>query len=232
VVPGVKLVVLGKQGAGKGTQAVALSHHFVVPHIATGDMLRSAVRSGSDLGRRAKIIMDRGELLSDEMIMAMVAERLNEADVRARGFVLDGCPRTVHQAKMLAELLDSDELDVALDIEVPTAEVLERLAQRRVCSDCGTNYSTASPPRINWTCDICFGEVVQREDDTEDAIRVRLELYERETEPLITWYREQGQLVSVDGLGSPDVVLRRIVDAVEDQLGGRTTSVGGPRDDS
>ncbi|MGO9341398.1 MAG: adenylate kinase [Acidimicrobiales bacterium] len=224
MVPGVKLVVLGKQGAGKGTQAVALSHHYVVPHIATGDMLRSAVRSGSDLGRKAKVIMDRGELLSDEMIMAMVQERLNEADVRARGFVLDGCPRTVHQAEMLAKLLEADDLDVALDIEVPTAEVLERLAQRRVCSDCGTNYSTAHPPRINWTCDICFGEVVQREDDTEDAIRVRLELYERETEPLIAWYREQGQLVSVDGLGSPDVVLRRIIDTVEDHRGGRTTS--------
>lgn len=223
MVPGVKLVVLGKQGAGKGTQAVALSHHYVVPHIATGDMLRSAVRSGSELGRKAKVIMDRGELLSDEMIMAMVSERLNEADVRARGFVLDGCPRTVHQAKMLAELLDSDDLDVALDIEVPTAEVLERLAQRRVCSDCGTNYSTAQPPRINWTCDICFGEVVQREDDTEDAIRVRLELYERETEPLIAWYSENGQLVTVDGLGSPDSVLRRIIDTVEDHRGGRTT---------
>ena len=223
MVPGVKLVVLGKQGAGKGTQAVALSHHYVVPHIATGDMLRSAVRSGSDLGRKAKVVMDRGELLSDEMIIEMVAERLNEADVRARGFVLDGCPRTVHQAKMLAELLDSDDLDVALDIEVPTAEVLQRLAQRRVCSDCGTNYSTSQPPRINWTCDICFGEVVQREDDTEEAIRVRLELYERETEPLIAWFHEKGQLVKVDGLGSPDVVLRRIIDAVEDHRSGRVS---------
>jgi adenylate kinase len=223
VVPGVKLVVLGKQGAGKGTQAVALSHHYVVPHIATGDMLRAHVRGGTELGHKAKSIMDSGELLSDEMIIEMVAERLWSADVRARGFVLDGCPRTVHQAKMLAEILDVDELDAALDLEVPTSEVLGRLAQRRVCSDCGTNYSTSSPPRINWTCDICFGEVVQREDDTEEAIRRRLELYERETEPLIEWYREHDQLVKVEGVGSPDMVLRRIIEAVEDHRGGRAT---------
>jgi adenylate kinase len=222
VVPGVKLVVLGKQGAGKGTQAVALSHHYVVPHISTGDMLRAAVRTRSELGQQAKAIMDRGELISDDLIMEMVAERLCEADVRARGFVLDGCPRTVHQANMLGELLDNDELDAALDIEVPTAEVLERLAQRRVCLDCGTNYSTTHPPTLNWTCDICFGEVVQREDDTEDAIRVRLELYERETAPLISWYREQKQLVAVDGVGTPDVVLRRIIGTIEDHRSGRS----------
>jgi adenylate kinase len=223
VVPGVKLVVLGKQGAGKGTQAVALSHHYVVPHIATGDMLRAHVRGGTELGHKAKSIMDSGELLSDELIIEMVAERLWSADVRARGFVLDGCPRTVHQAKMLAEILDVDELDCALDLEVPTSEVLSRLAQRRVCSDCGTNYSTSSPPRINWTCDICFGEVVQREDDTEEAIRRRLELYERETEPLIEWYREHDQLVQVEGVGAPDAVLRRIIETVEEHRGGRAS---------
>ena len=219
MVPGVKLVVLGKQGAGKGTQAVALSHHYVVPHISTGDMLRAAVRSGSDLGSKAREIMDRGELISDDMVMQMVEDRLQDADVRARGFVLDGCPRTVHQAIMLADMLKTDELDAALDIEVPTAEVLQRLAARRVCVDCGTNYSTTSPPRINWTCDICFGEVVQREDDKEDAIRRRLELYERETAPLIAWYQDQNQLVSVDGVGHPDVVLRTIISAIEDHRG-------------
>jgi adenylate kinase len=220
VVPGVKLVVLGKQGAGKGTQAVALSHHYVVPHISTGEMLRAAARSRSEFGEQARAVMDRGELLSDEMIMEMVARRLEEADVRARGFVLDGCPRTVRQAHVLAELLADDELDAALDIEVPTSEVLQRLAQRRVCEDCGTNYSTTHPPTINWTCDLCFGEVVQRPDDTEEAIRVRLELYERETEPLIAWYRKNDQLVPVDGVGEQDVVLRRIISAIEDHRKG------------
>jgi adenylate kinase len=224
VVPGVKLVVLGKQGAGKGTQAVALSHHYVVPHIATGDMLRAAVRSGTEFGKNARAIMDRGELISDEMVMEMVENRLTEADVRARGFVLDGCPRTVHQAKMLANLLDREELDAALNIDVPTAEVLGRLSQRRVCVDCGTNYSTSSPPRVNWTCDICFGEVIQREDDTEEAIRTRLELYERETQPLIAWYEEQGQLVQVDGVGVPDMVLRRIINSIEVHRNGRPTA--------
>jgi adenylate kinase len=224
VVPGVKLVVLGKQGAGKGTQAVALSHHYVVPHIATGDMLRAAVRGGTEFGKSARAIMDRGELISDEMVMEMVENRLVEADVRARGFVLDGCPRTVHQAKMLADLLDRDDLDAALNIDVPTAEVLGRLSQRRVCVDCGTNYSTSQPPRVNWTCDICFGEVIQREDDTEEAIRTRLELYERETEPLIAWYEEQGQLVQVDGVGVPDMVLRRIINSIEEHRNGRPTA--------
>jgi len=219
VVPGVRLVVLGKQGAGKGTQCVRLSHHYVVPHISTGDMLRAAVKTGSALGVKVKETMDRGELLGDDIIMEMVADRLFEPDARARGFILDGCPRTTHQAEVVAALLLPGALDLTVDIEVPTAQVLRRLAGRRVCTDCGTNYSVTTPPKVNWMCDICGGEVIQRQDDTEDAIRRRLDLYERQTAPLIDWYESRQQLAKVSGTGSPDSVLRRVIRAIEERRG-------------
>lgn len=226
MVPGARLIVLGKQGAGKGTQCVRLSHHYVVPHVSTGDMLRAAVKQGTPLGLKVKDRMDRGDLLSDGLIMEMVASRLDESDVRARGFVLDGCPRTVAQAEKLTAFLNPVDLDLAVDIEVPTAQVLRRLAARRVCIDCGANYSVSSPPLINWTCDVCGGEVIQREDDREEAITRRLELYERQTGPLIDWYKERDQLAAVSGTGAPDMVTRRVIKAIEDRRdrkGGRLT---------
>ncbi|HEX3981100.1 MAG TPA: adenylate kinase [Acidimicrobiales bacterium] len=219
MVPGARLIVLGKQGAGKGTQCVRLSHHYVVPHVSTGDMLRAAVKQGTPIGLKAKDQMDRGELLGDDLIMEMVAERLGESDVRARGFILDGCPRTVAQAEQLASVLAPYDLDLAIDIEIHTSQVLRRLAARRVCVDCGANYSLSSPPLINWTCDVCGGEVVQREDDTEEAIERRLELYERQTAPLIEWYRSRSQLETVPGTGSPDAVTRRMVKVIEQRRG-------------
>jgi adenylate kinase len=198
---------------------VRLSHHYVVPHVSTGDMLRAAVKQGTAIGLKAKDQMDRGELLGDDLIMEMVAERLGESDVRARGFILDGCPRTVTQAEKLASVLAPFDLDLAIDIEIHTSQVLRRLAARRVCMDCGANYSLSSPPLINWTCDVCGGEVVQREDDTEEAIERRLELYERQTTPLIEWYRDRNQLESVPGTGSPDAVTRRMVKVIEQRRG-------------
>ena len=203
-----------------------LSHHYVVPHVSTGDMLRAAVKQGTAMGLKAKDQMDRGELLGDDLVMEMVAERLGESDVRARGFILDGCPRTVAQAEQLASLLAPFDLDLAIDIEIHTSQVLRRLAARRVCMDCGANYSLSAPPLINWTCDVCGGEVVQREDDTEAAIERRLKLYERQTAPLIEWYRDRNQLESVPGTGSPDAVTRRMVKVIEqrrERKGGRLT---------
>ena len=196
-----------------------LSHHYVVPHISTGDMLRAAVKTGSSLGLKVRETMENGELLGDDLIMEMVAERLAEPDARARGFILDGCPRTTYQAESVAALLVPGTLDLTVDMEVPTAQALRRLASRRVCTDCGANYSVSSPPKVNWMCDVCGGEVIQREDDTEDAIRRRLELYERQTAPLIEWYESREQLAKVSGVGSPDAVLRRIIRAVEDRRG-------------
>jgi adenylate kinase len=195
-----------------------------VPHISTGDMFRAAVKSRSELGEKAKQYMDTGELVPDEVVMGLVAERLGLDDTKARGFVLDGFPRTVHQAKGLAELLAPDEIDLVVNLEVPTEVVLRRLAGRRVCVDCGANYSVDSPPRLNWTCDICGGEVVQREDDTEGAIRRRLDLYERETRPLVDWYSERDLLAEVTGVGDPDEIsgsLVRVVDQRREHSLGR-----------
>ncbi len=215
MIPGVRLVVLGKQGAGKGTQCVRLSHHYVVPHVSTGDMLRAEVKSKTELGQRAQSLMDKGELISDDMVMEMVRGRLSERDTRGRGFVLDGCPRTTYQAEVLQDVVHPFGLDLVVDLEVPTAMVMKRLASRRVCVDCGSNYSTAAPPMVNWTCDVCGGEVVQREDDTEEAIQRRLDLYEKQTAPLIAWYSERDLLVGVNGTGSPDAVTRRVVGAID-----------------
>jgi adenylate kinase len=214
--------VLGKQGAGKGTQCLRLSHRYVVPHVSTGDLFRAAVRSGSPVGQKAKDFMDRGELIPDEVVLSLVAWRLGRDDT-VRGFVLDGFPRNVHQAEGLSELLNPSDIDLALDIDVPTPLVLRRLAERRVCKDCGENYSLRTRPRFNWTCDVCGGEVVQRDDDTVEAITRRLEIYERQTAPLVEWYRSRGLLAVVNGVGSPDAVTARLGRKIDERrrTGGR-----------
>lgn len=215
MIPGARLVVLGRQGAGKGTQCLRLSRHYVVPHISTGDMLRAAVRAGTEMGMKAKAYMDRGELLPDDVMIGVVEERLARDDTANRGFILDGFPRTVAQAEALEKILIPRDIDVAVNIEVPTEVVLGRLSARRVCTDCGANYSTHAPPARDWTCDQCGGEVVQRADDTESAIRRRLEEYEEKTAPLVAWYLAKDQLITVDGEGPPDTVTNRIVRAVD-----------------
>ena len=217
MIPGVRLVVLGKQGAGKGTQCVRLSHHYVVPHVSTGDMLRSEVKLRSSVGQRAAQLMDKGDLIPDDLVMEMVGARLTERDTSGRGFVLDGCPRTTNQAESLEKLVEPFGLDLVIDLQVPTSLVMKRLASRRVCVDCGANYSTAAPPLVNWTCDVCGGEVVQRQDDTEEAIERRLNLYEEETAPLLDWYKQRELLVEISGTGSPDAVTRRVVGAIDEQ---------------
>ena len=215
MISGVRLVVLGKQGAGKGTQCVRLSHHYVVPHVSTGDMLRSEVKLRSPMGVRAAKLMEQGELIPDDLVMELVGLRLSERDTTGRGFVLDGCPRTTGQAEQLEQVVNPFGLDMVVDLQVPTPLVMKRLASRRVCVDCGANYSTAAPPLVNWTCDVCGGEVVQREDDTEEAIERRLNLYEEETAPLIDWYKKRNLLVEINGTGSPDAVTRRVVGAID-----------------
>lgn len=209
------MVILGRQGAGKGTQAEILARHFFVPHISTGDMLRAAVRAGTEMGRRAAEYMERGDLLPDEVITGVVAERLHQPDAERRGYVLDGFPRTVGQAEALERITADRPLDVVVNLEVPREVVIERLAGRRVCARCGANYSVTSPPEHDWTCDRCGGPVVQRPDDTPEAIRRRLDLYEEQTRPLIEWYDRRGLLVTVDGVGDPSEVARRLREAVE-----------------
>jgi adenylate kinase len=215
VIPGARLVVLGRQGAGKGTQCVRLSLHYVVPHISTGDMLRAAVAEGTEFGRKALEYMQAGELLPDDVIVGIVEERLGQDDTRARGFILDGFPRTVPQAEALLEVTHPRGVDLVVNLDVPLHVVLDRLAARRVCSSCGTNYSVDQPPSSDWTCDVCGGRVVQRPDDTEAAIRRRLDLYEEQTAPLIAWFEARDMLVSVDGRGPVEEVTQRLVRVID-----------------
>ena len=218
MVPGARLVLLGKQGAGKGTQCVALSRHYVIPHISTGEIFRAAAKSGTEFGRKAKEFMDAGELVPDEVVIGLVRERLTRDDTKARGFLLDGYPRNVHQAESLDEMLNPRGVDLVVDLEVATDVVLKRLAGRRVCVDCATNFGVDAPPEHDWTCDRCGGKVIQREDDTEHAITRRLLLYEEQTEPLIAWYMKRDKLVSIDGIGSADRVTARIVQAIDARM--------------
>ena len=215
MIPGVRLVMLGRQGAGKGTQCVRMSRHFVVPHISTGDMLRAAVREGTDLGKSAKNVIEAGGLVGDDIMVALVDERLRMDDARTRGYILDGVPRTVAQAQALDKSAKARPLDVVIDLVVPRELVLERLTSRRVCRDCGANYTSTGIDRSPWVCDMCGGDVVQRADDTPDAINRRLDLYETQTQPLIDYYGGSGRLESVDGVGDPDVVFDRLTSAIE-----------------
>jgi adenylate kinase len=228
VIPGARLIILGRQGAGKGTQCVRLSRHYVVPHISTGEMLRAAVKEGTPFGREAEGYMHRGELLPDDVMIGIVAERLAQSDTRLRGYILDGFPRTVAQAQALIESTQEQPIDLVIDLEVPRDLVLARLASRRVCQDCGTNYRANGTNRRRraWTCENCGGDVVQRDDDTEEAINRRLDLYEEQTMPLTDFYRERGELVIVDGVGDPDDVTRRVVTTI-DAFRDRVRAAGG-----
>jgi adenylate kinase len=224
MIPGARLVILGRQGAGKGTQCVRLARHYFVPHISTGEILRHAVKEDTPLGREAKAVMDAGKLVPDPVILGIVAERLSRDDTTSRGYILDGVPRTVGQAEALAEFTAAAPLDLVVNLEVPERIVLERLVNRRVCVDCGTNYSLHGPPEDNWTCEVCGGQVVQRADDTEEAIRERLANYDRETAPLTAWYEARDLLVTVDGLGTADEVTERLIRAIDGRAGVRTAS--------
>ena len=216
--PGPRLVLLGRQGAGKGTQASMLSAHYPIEHVSTGDLLRAAAAAGTLAGLEAKRYMDAGELVSDDTVIRVVEERFGDGGPLEDGFVLDGFPRTLRQAEELERVLVAHPLDVVIDLDVPTEIVLDRIAGRRVCEDCGTVYHLNMPPREDWACDVCGGRVVQRDDDTEEAIQRRLELYERETRPVVDFYLQLGRLAVVDAVGEGEEVFERIVKLVEKHL--------------
>ncbi|MEQ8439971.1 MAG: adenylate kinase [Ilumatobacter fluminis] len=215
MIPGARIVILGRQGAGKGTQCVRLSRHYVVPHISTGDVLRAAVREGTELGKMAKEVMDAGGLVGDDIMIGIVRERLAKPDADTRGYILDGFPRTVAQAEALDMITAAKPIHVAIDLDVPREIVLERLSSRRVCRDCGTNYTATGNEPSPWICDVCGGDVQQRADDTPDAVNRRLDLYESQTSPLIEYYSSRGALTVVNGVGQPEHVFQRLTDAVE-----------------
>ena len=196
-----KIVLLGPPGAGKGTQAKSISNRYSIPHISTGDIFRKNISEETPLGIEAKQYMDNGQLVPDEVTINMVKDRLTWEDCK-NGYLLDGFPRTVAQAEALQEFLDSrnENLDTALCIEVPSSFILERMTGRRVCGSCGASYHVKfNPTKVEGICDVCGSEVVQRKDDREDTVRERLDVYERQTQPLIDFYKEKNLLSTVDG---------------------------------
>jgi len=200
----VRLIFLGPPGAGKGTQAKALAQEWGVPQIATGEMLREAVKAGTPLGREAGRIMESGALVPDDVMVRLIAERLRQPDA-ARGFILDGFPRTIAQAEALNRLLKDlgQALDAVVYFDVAEAELLRRLTGRRLCRQCQTAFHLVSaPPKREGVCDRCGGELYQRDDDSEATVRHRLDVYARQTAPLLDYYRGRGLLSSVKAEGS------------------------------
>ncbi|MGI9051380.1 MAG: adenylate kinase [Ilumatobacteraceae bacterium] len=215
MIPGARLIILGRQGAGKGTQCVRLARHYVVPHISTGDMLRAAVRERTEVGLAAKEVMDSGSLVGDEIMIAIVDERLRRPDAETRGYILDGFPRNVAQAEALDKISVDRPINVVIDLDVPREVVVARITARRVCRDCGTNYTASGFESQPWICEVCGGDVRQRADDHPDAVNRRLDLYETQTAQLIEYYGSQERMDVIDGVGQPDDVFRRVTTAVD-----------------
>jgi len=210
-----RLLFLGPPGAGKGTQARELAREWGVPQVATGDMLREAMAAGTPLGREAKQYYDRGELVPDDVILKMVAERLGQPDA-AQGFILDGFPRTIAQADGLGAMLETlgHKIDGVIYFDVSKPELIRRLTGRRLCRRCQTPFHVVSaPPKREGICDKCGGELYQRADDSEATVRNRLEVYERQTAPLLDYYRQRGLLRTVSGEGAVDEIRQDLREA-------------------
>lgn len=209
--------MLGPPGAGKGTQAEKIGDHYSIPHISTGDIFRENLRQGTELGLKAKEYMDRGELVPDDVVIDIVKDRLGVSDCRD-GFILDGFPRTAAQADALKSMLSSMDMriDHVLNIRVPEEVVVKRLTARRTCSSCGSIYHLLyNPPKKAGVCDECGGELYQRDDDSEETVLSRLEEYEKKTQPLIDYYRNEGLLRDTDGSAEPDDVFEEIREYLE-----------------
>lgn len=207
------MILLGPPGCGKGTQAKILIDTYHIPQISTGDILRDAIKKGSPLGIEAKTYMDQGSLVPDQLVIGIIEERLQQADC-ARGFILDGFPRTVAQAEALDSTLSKAglKLEYVFNIEVVDEELIKRLTGRRVCRKCGESFHiTFNPPEKEGLCDSCGGELHQRDDDREETIKNRLKVYQAQTAPLITFYEEKDILHSVDGVGSIEKIKERLL---------------------
>jgi adenylate kinase len=213
-----RLVLLGPPGAGKGTQAQRLVEKYGVPQLSTGDMLRAAVRNGTAVGKRAKAVMDAGRLVSDEIVNAIVSDRIDEPDA-ARGFIFDGYPRTLAQADAAGSMLSSKgmDLDAVIEIRVDDDVLVDRIAGRYTCARCGAGYhDTSLEPKVAGVCDKCGShEFKRRPDDNAETLRTRLQAYYKETSPLIGYYYAKGKLRSVDGMAEIDEVTRQIEAVME-----------------
>lgn len=212
-----RLILLGPPGAGKGTQAARVASRFGVPHVATGDMLRGARDSGTELGNEARAYMDRGELVPDELMLGLLRERLSREDA-GKGFLLDGFPRNLAQAEALDGILSQvgQDMDAVISIEVPDEEIVERISGRRSCPACGRVYHLSSnPPAVDELCDADGTKLEQRADDKADVVLERLRVFHSQTKPLIAFYADRDLLKAVDGVGPVDEVEERIAAALE-----------------
>ncbi|MFJ1973164.1 adenylate kinase [Streptomyces sp. NPDC087903] len=213
-----RIVLVGPPGAGKGTQAAFLAKNLSIPHISTGDLFRANISKQTELGKLAKSYMDKGELVPDEVTIAMAKDRMEAPDAE-NGFLLDGFPRNVSQAEALDEMLKSEgmKLDAVLDLEVPEDEVVKRIAGRRICRNDSAHVFHVSykAPKKDGVCDVCGGELYQRDDDSEETVRTRLEVYHTQTEPIIDYYKAQGLVVTISALGKVEDVTARAMEALK-----------------
>ena len=208
-----RLILVGPPGAGKGTQAVALAAHYKIPHISTGDIFRANLKNGTELGKQAQSFMDRGELVPDSVTNEMVKDRLGNTDV-ANGFLLDGFPRNTNQAEVLDVILKDKKmpLDAALELSIDNSEIIRRLSGRRTCRNCSaTFHKDFEKPKVDGVCDKCNGELYQREDDKEEVITRRLEIYGQQTEPIISYYKKAGILKKMSAVGEVSEITQKVI---------------------
>jgi len=212
-----KIIMLGAPGAGKGTQAKKLAVKYGIPHISTGDIFRANIKEGTELGKKAKVFMDQGLLVPDELVVDLIIDRFKNPDCE-NGYVLDGFPRTIPQAKALDEALmkDNEAVEYAIDIDVPDAFIIKRMSGRRACLKCGATYHVVNiPPKKEGICDICGADLVLRDDDKSETVMKRLMVYHEQTQPLIEYYKGKGILNSVNGTKDLEDVFAEIVNIVE-----------------
>lgn len=209
-----KIIMLGAPGAGKGTQAKMIAEKYNIPHISTGDIFRANIKNGTELGKKAKSYMDKGQLVPDELTLDLIMDRFKEDDCK-NGYVLDGFPRTIPQAEALDAALKAnrEKVDFAIDVDVPDENIVKRMGGRRACVNCGATYHIVySPTKVEGKCDKCGEELIVRDDDKPETVLSRLEVYHNQTQPLIDYYNEQGILKTVDGTVDMKDVFKAIVD--------------------
>ena len=207
-----KVIMLGAPGAGKGSQASRIAKEYQLPHISTGDIFRANLKEETELGKRAKSFMDKGELVPDDITIAMLLERIHKEDCK-NGYILDGFPRTIPQAEALKEALakKDEKIDLALDVEASDELIIKRMAGRRTCPACGAIYHIVTlPPKTEGICDRCGADLIQRKDDNEETVKNRLKIYHEVTEPLISYYKKEGILEEIDGAEELDKVFEKV----------------------
>ena len=212
------IILMGLPGAGKGTQASEIVKKYPIPHISTGDMFRKAIREETELGKKAKSIMDRGELVPDEVTVGIVKERLSEDDAK-KGFLLDGFPRTIDQAEALNDIMSdlNREIEAVINIEVPEEELMNRLTGRRICEKCGTTYHLVfNPPKVEGVWDLDGGKLYQREDDNPETVSNRLKVNIKQSKPILEYYDQKGVLKNIDGAKDIDDVTSDVIQILDD----------------